>query len=99
MIQHRSSEPQRRSTDYPHDLAWWAKIIGIGVGLTTLVTMALAVGSHEIGTPIMAKLDSVAVRDSVRLEAERDARIAGDNNTDGKLNTIIMLLKENRRGR
>jgi ABC-type sulfate transport system permease component len=69
------------------------------VALAALISMSLAFGYREISSPILVRVDRIAVADSVRWEVERAARIAGDNKAEEKLDIIIGLLRGGRRGR
>lgn len=95
------SRAQRRWGDAPHDPVWWLKwAAGIAGSLLVLGTFWNAVSSRaasSVSAPILAKLDALAVRDSVRLEIEKMERIHGDASVKDQLDTIIQLLKKRQR--
>lgn len=95
------SRAQRRWGDRPHDPVWWLKwAAGIAGSLLILGTFWNVVSSkaaNTVSAPILAKLDALAVRDSVRLEIEKMERIHGDAENTVRYDTIIQLLKKRQR--
>ena len=101
MPNQHDSKPQRRESDSPHYLDWWIKwaggIAAALLAIGALVRIVLGFTYTQASEPIMRKLDALAVRDSVRLDAERTARVAGDDSVQGRLDLIIRLLQNQRR--